>query len=618
MHSRPPRRRGSGRVGVVIIATALALGAAPAVSAQPTRGAKSVDPPLSTPWTDEVGPNNALPEYPRPRLRRPRWKNLNGHWQYAGGATPPDRGQRELAERILVPYPVESGLSGIQRHDDHMLYRRNFEVPADWRGQRLLLHFGAVDQRATVWVNGQRVGEHHGGFTSFTIDITDTVRPGARQRLTVAAEDRNEDAPYPVGKQRNEPGGIFYTGSSGIWQTVWIEPVPRTHLADLNITPRLDSGMFRLEPEIRGSAADRVRTTVSAPDGGVVSTTTTAAGSVVEAPVPHPHPWSPDDPYLYDLTVRLLDSNGRELDSVSSYAGMRSIELVKDSGGRQRIALNGKILFQQGMLDQGFWPDGLHTPPTDEAMRHDIEQAKRMGFNMLRKHIKVAPSRWYYWADRIGMLVWQDMPSLSAAVGGTNGEPSEQAKANFEAETSAIVDQLDSVTSLVTWVPFNEGWGEFDTARIANKIEARDPSRLVDAASGVNCCNSLPDTGAGDIYDDHTYVGPGTPQATAERAAVDGEYGGLGLIEQGHLWPGEPHAYEMTDSRARLTRRYGELADELISGTERNGISAAVYTQVSDVENEVNGLMTYDRKVVKPDVAAIREYNRAIIDAGTP
>ncbi|SDP94392.1 Glycosyl hydrolases family 2, TIM barrel domain [Actinopolyspora xinjiangensis] len=617
MQPRPSCRSPVRHLGALSMAAALALGAAPAAAAHPAKRWEPVEPPLATPWTEQVGPNNALPEYPRPQLRRHRWKNLNGEWAYAGGTTPPDR-QRRLDERILVPYPVESGLSGIQRHDDHMLYRRSFELPSDWRDDELLLHFGAVDQEATVWVNGERVGSHRGGYTSFTLDVTDALRPGSRQQVTVAAEDINERGEHPIGKQTDTPGGIFYTGSSGIWQTVWIEPVSRTHLTELNITPRLDSETFHLAPEISGPDAAAVETVVSRPNGEVMSTTTTEVGTAVEAPVPSPRTWSPDDPYLYDLTVRLLDAEGRELDRVDSYAGMRSTGLVEDSRGRQRITLNGKILFQQGMLDQGFWPDGLHTPPTDEAMRHDIEQARRMGFNMLRKHIKVAPKRWYYWADRLGILVWQDMPSLTARIGGTNGAPAEEARTNFEAETKTIVDQLDSVTSLVTWVPFNEGWGEFDTARITERIERLDPSRLVDASSGVNCCDSLPDTGAGDIYDDHTYVGPGTPQATAERAAVNGEYGGLGLVERGHLWPGEPSAYEMIDSPALLTERYGQLSEALIGTIERNGLSAAIYTQVSDVENEVNGLMTYDRKITKPDVASVRADNEAIIDAGTP
>ncbi|WP_258175215.1 glycoside hydrolase family 2 protein [Actinopolyspora mortivallis] len=602
--------------GGVALAGVLVLCATPATATPPEEGWRPERPPLSTPWTERVGPDNALPEYPRPQLRRPRWRNLNGEWRYAGGDTPPDRRQR-LAERILVPYPVESALSGVSRHDDHMLYRREFRVPPGWGQDRVLLHFGAVDQRATVWVNGSRLGTHEGGFTSFTLDVTEALRPRGNQRLTVAVTDTNERGAYPLGKQRDRPGGIFYTGSSGIWRTVWLEPVSPTHLAELNITPRLEDESFRMTPEIRGGNASAVETVVTRPDGAVVSRTRTPAGKPVRAPVPDPRPWSPGDPYLYGLTVRLLGPDGRELDRVDSYAGMRSIELVTDSRGRQRMALNGRILFQQGLLDQGFWPDGLHTPPTDEALRHDLVQTRRMGFNMVRKHTKVAPKRWYYWADRTGVLVWQDIPSLDSDSGGTNGPPSPEAARAFEREMTTIVDQLDSVTSLVTWVPFNEGWGEFDTARVADEVRDLDPSRLVNASSGVNCCSSLPDTGAGDIYDDHTYVGPGTPEATAERAAVDGEYGGLGLLVPGHLWPGDPHAYEMVDTREGLTRRYEELGRSLIDAIERGGLSAAVHTQLSDVENEVNGLMTYDRRVVKPLVERVERVNEAVIETGT-
>ncbi|MBA8824393.1 beta-galactosidase/beta-glucuronidase [Saccharopolyspora lacisalsi] len=594
------------------------VASAPGLHAQPAPEWQPEQPPLSTPWTDEVGPNNALPKYPRPQLAREKWKNLNGVWQYAAGSTPPAR-DAELDERILVPYPPESALSGIKRHDEHMLYRRTFKVPPDWRGQRLLLHLGAVDQEATVWVNGHEVARHGGGFTRFTVDVTDALKPGRKQQVTVAAEDRNEGNPYPVGKQTNKPGGIFYTGSSGIWQTVWIEPVSTAHIRHLDITPNLDTSSFALTAHTRGVRGQRVEAIVSEPGGREVSRTVGPADSPLSLPVPEAHLWSPKDPYLYDLTVRLIDGSGRAVDEVTSYQGMRSIGLVEDARGRPRMALNGEILFQQGMLDQGYWPDGLYTPPTDEAMRFDIKQAKQLGFNMLRKHIKVAPARWYYWADRMGMLVWQDMPSLTAQVGGEPGPPvSAEAKANYEAGLTDMVEQLDSTTSIVSWVTFNEGWGEFDTARLAERVERMDPSRLVNASSGVNCCNSLPDTGAGDVYDDHTYVGPGNPEVTGDRAAVDGEYGGLGLIEQGHLWPGDPSAYEMTDSRAELTRRYAELSDELTGVIRRQGLSAAIYTQVSDVENEVNGLMTYDRRITKPDVAAVRASNEAIIDVGTP
>ncbi|MBK0866699.1 glycoside hydrolase family 2 [Saccharopolyspora sp. HNM0986] len=565
------------------------------------------EPPLTTPWTDQVGPDNALPEYPRPQMTREQWLNLNGLWEFAGAATPP----AETSEQILVPYPPESGLSGIQRHDDHLLYKRTFEVPPDWAGQRLLLHFGAVDQKAAVSVNGKEVAVHEGGSTAFSADITDAVTDSGPQEVTVEVEDRNDANPYPVGKQRNDPGGIFYTGASGIWQTVWLEPVPDSHITGLKITPDLPDGSFAVRAD--GSRGGRVEAVLSEPGGGEVARASGDAGADVRLPVPDPHLWSPDDPYLYDLKVRLLDDEGRPVDEVGSYAGMRSIGLVDDEQGRPRLALNGKILFQHGPLDQGYWPDGIFTAPTDEALRSDLEQTKQLGFNMVRKHIKVEPARWYAHADRLGLLVWQDMPAL------VNGQtPGEDAKRNYEAEIRDMIDQLGNSPSIVTWVPFNEGWGEFDTARIAEQVQEQDPTRLVDAASGVNCCDSLPDTGAGHIYDDHTYVGPGAPEVTGERASVDGEYGGLGLVEEGHLWPGEPSSYEIVENREELTRRYREVHDDLVRIIGEKGISASVYTQITDVENEVNGFFTYDRKILKPDADAVREANRAVIDAGTP
>ena len=338
-----------------------------------------------------------------------------------------------------------------------------------------------------------------------------------------------------------------------------------------------------------------------------------AAGEELSVSVPDPRLWSPDDPFLYDVRAELPPTGDAPGDEVGSYAGMRSIGLVDDEQGRPRLALNGKILFQHGPLDQGYWPDGIFTAPTDEALRSDLEQTKQLGFNMVRKHIKVEPARWYAHADRLGLLVWQDMPAL------VNGQtPGEDAKRNYEAETRDMIDQLGNSPSIVTWVPFNEGWGEFDTARIAEQVQEQDPTRLVDAASGVNCCDSLPDTGAGHIYDDHTYVGPGAPEVTGERASVDGEYGGLGLIEEGHLWPGEPSSYEIVENREELTRRYREVHDDLVRIIGEKGISASVYTQITDVENEVNGFFPYDRQILKPDADAVREANRAVIDAGTP
>jgi hypothetical protein len=595
-------------------------------------------PPLSTPWTDQVGPNNALPEYPRPQMARKRWMSLNGVWNYTGRseqaalAAPPPA--NEYHDRILVPYPPESALSGIQRHDDQMWYRTAFKLPSTWQGRRVLLHFGAVDQIATVWVNNQQVAHHEGGYTEFSADITHALRPGMQQ-LTVRVEDRNETNPFPVGKQRNRPEGLFYTGSSGIWQTVWLEPVRAAHIDKLDITSDLTG--FTITPRVSGTSNERAQVVVSKPGGGEATARSGPPGAPQRIPMRNPRLWSPDDPYLYDIKVRLVDPSGKVVDEVSSYAGLRTIGIVNDAKGRPRIALNGKITFLNGPLDQGFWPDGIYTAPTDDALRFDLERTKAMGMNFVRKHAKVEPARWYYWADKLGLMVWQDMPSLDVSLDipvGPAPDPVPAAKANFEKELSAMVDQLRSVTSIIGWVVFNEGWGEFDTARIADAVKAEDPTRMVNAQSGVNCCKSRGDTKAGDVYDDHTYVGPGRPMVhdkrddraevpdkqpvvVDRRVMVDGEYGGLGLVLNDNRWPGRPQAYEMTDSQARLTQRYVEVSRDLEKAVREDGLSGAIYTQTTDVENEVNGYLSYDRRLVKMDLGTVAERSRAVIAAGS-
>lgn len=591
--------------------------------------------PLMTPWTSLVGPNNALPDYPRPALARKTWQSLNGVWEYLGRsgaplpAEPPPPGK--YPERILVPYPVESALSGIGRHDDQMWYRKVFQVPAGWQGRRVLLHFGAVDQVATVWVNHQQVAHHEGGYTEFSADITDALRGSGVQEIAVRVEDRNEAGPFPVGKQRNRPAGLFYTGASGIWQSVWMEPVAPAHIEKLDITTDLTS--ISVTPKTAGTTDERAVVFVSQRNGRVVAIGSGAPGETIRVPVPKPRLWSPDDPYLYDLKVALIPPSGKPVDAVSGYSGLRTISVIPDPQGRRRIALNGKITFLNGPLDQGYWPDGIYTAPTDDALKSDLEWTKQLGMNFVRKHAKVEPARWYYWADKLGLLVWQDMPSLDVSLHipvGPAPDPVRLAKANFEKELLAMVDQLRSVTSIVGWVPFNEGWGEFDTARIAEAVKAADPTRLVNANSGVNCCKSRGDSGAGDIFDDHTYVGPGRPTSSPRgvhlaangspdhRVRVAGEYGGLGLALDQNRWPGPAMSYEMTGSPAHLTARYVEVSRILEDIVREGGLSAAVYTQTTDVETEVNGFLTYDRWLVKMDTAAVAERNRMVIAAGTP
>lgn len=579
-------------------------------------------PPLSTRWTQLVGPNNALPEYPRPQLSRTKWLNLNGLWSYTGrpakaGATAPPPADA-YREQILVPFPTESALSGVQRHDDQMWYRKVFEVPDDWDNQQVLLHFGAVDQMATVWVNNKQVARHVGGYTEFSADITSALRPSGPQELTVRVEDRNEKGAVAVGKQRYNPAGLFYTGASGIWQTVWMEPVPTARIDKLDITPNLTS--FSVTPRVSGTSDQRTEVVVSKPGGKVVARASGKPGATLRLLVPSPHLWTPEDPYLYDLTARLVSRSGKVVDEVASYGGLRTIGTVKDAQGRSRIALNGKITFLHGPLDQGYWPDGIYTAPTDAALKFDLEQIKALGMNFVRKHAKVEPARWYYWTDKLGLLVWQDMPSLDVSLDIPTGPaptPRRDAQARFENELSELVHQLSSVTSIVGWVPFNEGWGEYDTARIARAVKAEDPTRMVVPNSGANCCKSRGDSRAGDIFDDHTYVGPGRPVVRDGRMTVNGEYGGLGLIEEGNRWPGPPMAYEMTDSKARLTQRYVEVSLDLERVVREVGLSGAIYTQMTDVENEVNGYMTYDRQIMKIDLPVVAGRNRAVIAAGS-
>lgn len=580
--------------------------------------------PLITPWTALAGPGNALPDYPRPQLVRADWLNLNGVWNYLGRSGVPLQSvppaPAEYREQILVPYPTESALSGIQRHDDQMWYRTKVHLPSSWQRQRVLLHFGAVDQIATVWVNHRQMARHEGGYTEFTVDITDALRGTGEQEIVVRAEDRNEAAPFPVGKQRNDPGGIFYTGASGIWQTVWLEPVPQAHIDKLDITP--DLGGLTIIPRTSGVKDERALVFVSERGGRVVATAVGKPGEALRLSVPAPHLWTPGDPYLYGITVALVRPGGEVVDAVGSYSGLRTIGTVNDPRGRPRIALNGAITFLHGPLDQGYWPDGIYTAPTDAALKSDLERIKDLGMNFVRKHGKVEPARWYYWADKLGLLVWQDMPSLDVSLRipvGPAPDPAVAAKVNFERELFAMIDQLRSVTSIVGWVPFNEGWGEFDAARIAAAVKAADPTRMVNANSGVNCCKSRGDTGAGDIYDDHTYVGPGRPagKPNDRRVRVDGEYGGLGLIVDKNRWPGRPASYEMTTGGDRLTDRYVAVSRALEALVRRGGLSGAIYTQTTDVENEVNGFLTYDRQVAKMAMSIVAERNRAVIAAGS-
>jgi beta-galactosidase/beta-glucuronidase len=552
--------------------------------------------PLKTRWAADVSPERVLDEYPRPQLVRARWTNLNGLWQYevgdSGGGAP-----ARYTRTILVPFPIESELSGVERAvNEHqwLWYRRTFQAPARVPGERLLLHFGAVDWEATVIVNGRELGQHRGGYDPFTFDVTDALRGGPEQELVVRVWDPTDKGPQPRGKQVRAPRGIHFTAVTGIWQTVWLEPVPRVSLRALEVTPDVDAGLVRVHAVVANAAPDeRVRVTVT--DGArVVGSAVARPSDTLAVRIPGARLWSPADPFLYGLQVELASG-----DRVESYIGMRKIAVAKDSAGVNRLLLNGQPLFQLGLLDQGYWPDGLYTAPTDAALRFDIEEAKRLGFNLLRKHVKVEPDRWYYHADRLGMLVWQDMPS------GSNDTPASHA--DFAAELEHIVDALRNHPAIVMWALFNEGWGQHDTKRYAAWLKAHDPSRLVDNASGWT------DAGVGDVLDRHSYPDPTLPPLEPRRAAVLGEFGGLGLPVPRHLWRADHLMdYRRYDTPEALGAGYRALMRQ-VRDLERKGLAAAVYTQLTDVEGEVDGLLTYDRALEKlpPDpVQANRAGNR--------
>ncbi|MFK0115685.1 PA14 domain-containing protein [Streptomyces sp. NPDC090994] len=571
------------------------------VSAFWTSGSNRSTYELRTDWADEVGPDNALTEYPRPQLTRDDWRNLNGSWQFAAaeaGEQPPVG--KKLKERILVPYPVESQLSGIERHEDRMWYRRTFTVPKDWKvgsQQRLQLNFGAVDWQSEVYVNGVKVADHKGGYDKFSADVTDALKPGRTQELIVGVYDPTDAADGenpPLGKQRLDPSGIWYTPSSGIWQTVWMEPVAADHADSLKLTPDVDASTLTVEPQ---GVRDGVRVTATAYEGKrKVATVTGRTGSPLTLKIRNPRLWSPDDPFLYDLKVTV----GK--DRVGSYFGMRSVSVEKVNG-TPRTLLNGEPVFLMATLDQGFWPDGLHTAPTDEALAYDLKMHKEMGFNSVRKHIKVEPDRWFYWADKLGLLVWQDIPAMTAGV-----NPSTAARAEFEREMKEIIDEHISSPSVIMWVTFNEGWGQYDIGRIAEQAKAWDPTRLVNNQSGLNLGA---DGGAGDIMDEHGYPSPALPPSPdGERALVSGEYGGLGLAVPGHAWSVQ-QSYVDVDP-ATYTDDYLTKLDEVRALACKGG-NGAVYTQITDVEGELNGLLTYDRKVVKPDVPRLKAAHEQLI-----
>ena len=538
--------------------------------------------PLKTRWAKDVSPDHVLPEYPRPQMVRKDWLNLNGLWDIKLGDG--------TESKILVPFAIESALSGVMKHVDRVTYRRSFEIPKGWSGQQVLLHFGAVDWECKVTLNGKELGVHRGGYDAFSFDITEALKGEGAQEITVEVFDPTDLGGQPRGKQKLKPGSIMYTATTGIWQTVWLEPVPPSHIESLKIVPDVDESCLRLTVVGSGSVE-----AVASEDGKDIAQVTGQAGSELKLSIPNPKLWSPDSPHLYDLRVS-LKSGDKTVDSVTSYFGMRKIALGKDDKGVTRMMLNGKPVFQVGPLDQGFWPDGIYTAPTDEALRFDIAETKRLGFNTTRKHVKVEPDRWYYWCDKLGLLVWQDMPCGNSYT----DKPQPIDKPQFKSELLNMVKNRWNHPSIIMWVVVNENQGQHDTEALVAEVKALDPSRLVNNASGND------DKNCGDVIDKHSYPGPESPKPEENRAAVLGEFGGLGLPVDGHTWTKKTWGYEGTKNIEDLTKGYEKLLGKAWELNSTDGLSAVIYTQLTDVETECNGLLTYDREINKvvPERAA--------------
>ncbi|MDR3459629.1 MAG: glycoside hydrolase family 2 TIM barrel-domain containing protein [Verrucomicrobiae bacterium] len=559
--------------------------------------------PIVTSWAQLVDTNNPLPEYPRPQMVRTNWLSLNGLWQFQAGATnDPVPTNQTLAGDILVPYPMESALSGVAEYHLFSWYRRTFTVPPAWSGQRILLHFDAVDWQSQVYLNGQSVGIHKGGYDAFTYDVTPYLTGSGPQELIVRVYNAVDFAGEPRGKQTLFQGGIMYTSSTGIWQPVWLEPVPATSISDIKLIPDVDNSRLNISVAISGPTNGVIVNAIARSGGILINTIAGAPGLTNFAlPIPSPNLWSPTNPFLYDLTVTLSNATST-IDSVGSYFGMRKISLATN-GNQIKILLNNQFVFEFGPLDQGFWPDGLYTAPTDDALKSDIEQEKALGFNMVRKHIKVERQRWYYWADKLGILVWQDMPSVNSYTGTPQTIDTNQ----FETELVRLVQNHWNHPAIIMWVVFNESQGQHDTTLLVPEVKALDPSRLVNQASGGDYF------GVGDIYDNHSYPDPGAPTSTTQ-ANVDGEFGGIGLGITNHTWAagwGYVAAANGDDQAAKFEVFCGELAGDV----QNTGLNAAVYTEITDVETELNGLYTYDRAVRKPD---LRRMQAAILSASVP
>jgi beta-galactosidase/beta-glucuronidase len=577
---------------------------------------KPIKSQILTRWAKDVDPNCPLPEYPRPQMKRDKWLNLNGLWDYA--ICPKDlKRVSQFDGKILVPFPVESALSGVMKGlkpSQKLWYHREFEIPKDWKEQNVLLHFGAVDWKTSIWINGDKIGEHEGGYTPFKFDISDNLNDGENEIL-LSVWDPTDKGKQERGKQSLNPKVIFYTAVSGIWQTVWLEPLPSTFVDSYYLRTDIDNEILIIEPIIKNpKSSDVVEVEVFENDKKIVSQLETI-NNKFRINLKSPQLWSPENPFLYDIILRIKRENIK-VDEIRGYFGMRKVSFSKNENGMISIELNNKPIFQYGTLDQGYWPDGLYTAPTDDALKYDIQITKDLGFNLIRKHVKVESVRWYYHCDKLGILVWQDMPNggdvninnLPVNINEYKTKRSDLDKSNYYKELEEMIKNLYNFPSIIVWVPFNEGWGQFETDKVTTQIRKLDSTRLIDSASGWY------DFSLGDIYDIHNYPNPVLPDLSKakSRAIVVGEFGGLGLEVQDHMWNvTEKFVYRNFTDSSKLTKRYERLISK-ISSLRQDGLSAAIYTQITDVEGEVNGLLTYDREVIKIDQERLRTFNLSV------